>query len=217
MSIHHAEVVWSPLGSTDDEVLCEVDSVSVRGNINTQFIKNCPPELVQKIKTEFALGYAYAVGLLGVNAFSKDDWDLEVKPKGGFGASGTYIQVPRQAMEAMEGDEAFTEYVRSTFVHELMHHFRELEDLSMFAELIYLVEHKQTRRIDQIQTYFDQPNVYPFFTQQYIWGYKQIANALGVAPHEVADAIKAMPLLELKTCFRAYAKGILQEILGAES
>lgn len=181
------------------------------GKIDARWAKAFSTEDETRVKTEFGNGLAYATELLGRHVFADKGWDIEIKLTGELGGNGTYWQFPHAKLKAMEADPDKATRVRAAIVHEFMHQFREEEDVAMFAELIYLREHGQLERIQDIQRYHDDPDAYPFFKKNYLWGYGQIAQALNVDPTGLADALQHLPIDQIRSVFRAYAQGILRQ------
>lgn len=195
----------------EDEVLYAGEARTLRGRINVDRVRHASAELKEIVRQEFGRGYRYAVDLLGIDPFSDKDWELEINPSGGFGGSGIYMQIPQDRIEAMRTSHESAEYVRSTFVHEFMHYFREQEDVSMFAELIYLAEHEQHERIQEIQSLFDDSDQEIRFKTTYIWAYQKIAELMQTDPRHLAETLTNTPLSITKAVFRAYAQDILQK------
>ena len=211
--MHAIRTSFIPFESFDranTEVLCDAGDHIVTGEITSAAHIVVTPDQKRRAKTEFARAYRYAVELLASNPFAHDSWNLEFVSSGGFGSGGSLIEIPQDQIASIDQSEAKTEYIRSQFVHELMHFFRETEDIPMFAEILYLVEHQQHERLEEIQTMYNELEEYPGFTQNYIWGYEQIAKALNIDPHELLDTLKHKPLIELKGAFRRYTQRILR-------
>src|SRR3989339_147749 len=141
-------------------------------------IKELVLELVQN-------GYAYLASITNGQYRPPKTYSVEISPRRKHGNDGSFMKVSApQLVEFFMEQETATERVpklkevhQSLIVHELVHNARAEEDLSMAAEIIYLLEKGQQWRIENIKRLYEEGKL----TKPYLDGLETIAKWIGCA------------------------------------
>lgn len=201
---------WGPLETLDEEPIFDGASFSLTGRIEFAEPADQSPERKRRAKELLSRTLAYACDLLRRTPFTREGWIFSIE-KNGFRAQGSELSIDLRALDHSM-DKQKEVFYDSQLVHEWMHHFRDQEDLSMFAELIHLKEHQAWERIDQIQRLYDQ-RLAPAsrFTTPYVRGLEQVARLLDSSPSQLAETIHMTPLETLKDVFARYGEAVLRQ------
>lgn len=182
-------------------------------------IKELILELVQN-------GYAYLAAITNGQYRPPKTYSVEISPRRKHGNDGSFMKVSAsQLIEFFIEEEGATERApklkelhQSLIIHELVHNARTEEDLSMAAEIIYLLEKGQQWRIENIKRLYEEGKL----TKPYLDGLETIAKWFGSTSipkmFSSLDESKIAVLKEkLKTGLKEEYKKFEDEIREAEN
>lgn len=116
-------------------------------------------------------------------------------------AQGQAMNLPIEFIRGLVDDPKSEQVIikKSLIVHEIIHEITDDEDLPMFLEMIYAIEHGVISRISQIKSFLTEGKLDP----PHIQGLKKIVGYLNYqSPEEMLDALPNLSLEALKNEFK---------------
>lgn len=139
-------------------------------------------------------GYVYLFEVLGEDSLLGMKNILRLAHAKKHGAAGLEMRVNLDELT----DER-PELEQSLFIHEIIHHLFPEEDLSMFIEMIYMLDKGQKWRFSDMKRILKEGK----FTSPYLKGFKQISEWLGFDDIEkMLETFPTMDVVELKRIFK---------------
>lgn len=176
--------------------------------LKTNNIGEIKNQLEKFIKT----GYEYIEKASGNQIKLSTQFNIDLEKRSRHGAHGALIKIASDRILATINNpqnQNLYEVEQSLITHELMHNITDDEDLTMFIEIIYLIEHHQGQRLQDILDLY-QENI---FENKYIKGLEQITNWLNF--NDIQTMLKNIKLLDieyLKKIFTEQTAKYLKEI-----
>lgn len=193
-------VTWSPLRESNEP---DDKSLAIEYTVDPRLAKE--PDLhIQKLQERaseyFDEAYSYLQAFLPDTIPLTRKWHVKLSPQSQHGAMGVamHLSVHHIALEPSASEYRVTRE-KSLIVHEVLHNLRDEEDFSMFIEMIYIIEHGQARRIEEIKQLYSDGAL----PDRYVKGLQQIADWLGLgSPEQLFESIAAIGVDRLKVVFR---------------
>lgn len=133
---------------------------------------------------------------------------IEITPRIRHAAQGALIRLSRESLAQYERlDEKEKDQEQSLIVHELVHNLRDEEDLSMLAELTYMLEKGHTWRLSNLRTIREEGRL----PAGYETGLSTIANWLGIPVDELLNPNEPKNLELMRETFQREVKSIMEE------
>lgn len=151
-------------------------------------------ELKEQVFDFLRKAYSYLLDVLGENSFVVMKNILRLSHAKSHGAAGLEIRV-----NVDELNDERPDIQQSLFLHEIIHHLFPQEDLSMFIEMIYMLDKGQGWRFTDMRRILDQKR----YSAPYLKGFRQISEWLGFDDVEkMLAAFPSMDVNELKRIFK---------------
>lgn len=133
---------------------------------------------------------------------------IEITPRVQHGARGAQMKLSRESLAQFERlDQKEKDQEQSLIIHELVHNLRDEEDLSMLAELIYMLEKGHHWRLSNLAKIREEKRL----TAPYETGLSTIAQWLGTIVEQLLDPDKPKDLQQMKEVFRQEVNSTIKE------
>jgi len=158
----------------------------------------------------FQTAVVYVQGVFGEGYPTPSKYYLRIVGGESHGNAGIEMYLSRgRILAAMRGDQSQRNIEHSLFVHEFVHNVQEYEDLPMLAELLYLLEHGEQERIDDIRILFSDGK----FRQPYIDGLSTIAGWMGYADTiSFLNELSPTMVRQMRSIFHREVENIMKEL-----
>lgn len=141
----------------------------------------------------------YLKELYGDNYPTPDNFLVEITLRNRHGAQGALIKLSQESLAKFEGlDEKEKDQEQSLIIHELVHNLRDEEDLSMLAELIYMLEKGHGWLLSNLAKIRGEGRL----SAPYETGLEQIATWLATTVERLLEQKEPKNLVEMREVFR---------------
>lgn len=204
MEIKKTPYEWTPL---------EPESRAKRGAMPT-FTIEWQPGLEQSDQIETTAkqlleqAMSYLKELYGDDYPTPRNFLIDITARNIHGTTGSHIKLSRESLSRFEElDEKEQDQEQSLIVHELVHSFRDEEDLSMLAELTFMLEKGHTWRLTNLTKIRGEGRL----PARYETGLSTIAQWLGIPMDQLLDPNEPKDLEQMKNVFRREIDRIVEE------
>lgn len=197
-------VEWTPI---------EIESSAERGTLpkftfewQTGLERNEQTETTARQLLERAV--AYLKELYGDDYPISRNFIIKITPRDRHGAQGALIKLSRESLAQFESlDQKEKDQEQSLIVHELVHNLRDEENLSMLAELTYMLEKGHTWRLVNLARIRGEGRLPP----AYETGLSTITEWLGITTDQLLDPNEPKDIEHLREIFRREVNSIMEE------
>ncbi|MCR4313922.1 MAG: hypothetical protein NUV84_01605 [Candidatus Uhrbacteria bacterium] len=139
---------------------------------------------------------------------------IEITHRKQHGATGATIKLSHESLASFESlNEQEKDQEQSLIVHELVHNFRDEEDLSMLAELTYMLEKGHVWRLTNLAKIRGEGRL----PAPYEIGLSTIAQWLGITMDQLLDPNEPKDLEQMQKVFRREIDRIVEETKREQS